>query len=91
MGEHPGALGGELQHGMRIGLRRFCMGLRMCALVAAGIAVAYAWAIGASTTRNPARLTASVTALEPTLEPAGETWTDAKAPAETSPAARERR
>jgi murein L,D-transpeptidase YafK len=86
VGEHPGALGGELQHGMRIGLRRFCMGLRMCALVAAGIAVAYAWAIGASTTRHPARLTASVTALAPAFEPAAETWTDAKAPAEASPA-----
>lgn len=89
MGENPGALCGELQHGMRIGLRRTWMCLRMCALVAAGIAVAYAWALGAGTTRNPARLTASVTALAPVSEPAAETWTDAKAPAETSAAPEE--
>ena len=56
----------------------------MCALVAAGIGMAYAWAAGVSTTRNPARLTASVTALAPATEPVAETWTDAKAPAETS-------
>ena len=74
---------------MPIALRRIWMRLRMCALVAAGIGVAYAWAVGASTTRNPARLTASVTALAPASEPAAETWTDAKAPAETGAALEE--
>src|SRR5262245_5053546 len=48
---------GELQHGMRIGLRRISTCLRVCAMVTAGIGVAHGSAIRVNASENAEQMT----------------------------------